>query len=95
MTLGHRYKTSIYQVTDLTFGDLDLKFSGKLWNSCANSYAKNGAAAAIVKKLNSWTSPPPPSRAWINMVVAPKGVASPKSLGSEKTKTVQTYYQYP
>ena len=58
MTLGHRYKTSIYQVTDLTFGDLGLKFSGKLRNSCPNSYAKNGAAAAIVK--NSVVEHPPP-----------------------------------
>ena len=42
---------------DLTLGDLDLKFSGKLRNIWPNSYAKN---------LRGMFTPPPPSWARVN-----------------------------
>ena len=44
----------------LTFGDLDLKFSGKLWNSSPNIYSKNGGAAAIAKKTRGGGVKHPP-----------------------------------
>ena len=43
---------------DLTLGDLDLKFSGKLRNICPNSYAKN------IREM--FTPPPPSSWARVN-----------------------------
>ena len=51
---------------DLTFGDLDLKFSGMLRNSCPNSYAKNGGAARCREKNSGgvFTSPPP---SWVRV----------------------------
>ena len=44
---------------DLTLGDLDLKFSGKLRNSCPNSYAKP-LFSYREKNLRGLFTPPPP-----------------------------------
>ena len=52
---------------DLTFGDLDLKLSGLLQNSCPNSCTKNGGAAAKKTRGCSNTPPPPPSWAQVNV----------------------------
>ena len=66
---------------DLTYGDLDLKFSGKLRKSNLNSYAKNGEAArrrfvAIAKNLRVcvFKHSPPPRWARVKLLAHPKSI---------------------